>query len=119
MTRYLRSFTHCATLSAMLAISALSCAPARAADPDVDTRSVSVGLGDIDLFSPVGRAVAQKRIAIAATRACSRLRFSDPAVAGWFETCRNEAMSAAGSDLDRKLAALRPAGDLATTLASR
>lgn len=119
MTRHSRSINLRAVLSTMIAVSVLSCVAARAAELDVETHSVSVDLGDIDVFSPSGRAVAQDRIAIAATRACGGPAFTNLLTSGGYEQCRNEAMSTARNDLDLRIAAVHRADDAASTIASR
>lgn len=119
MTLHLHSFNLRAALSTMLAVSVLSCATARGAEPDVDTHWVSVDLGGIDVFSPNGRAVAQDRIAIAASNACGGPDFKDLSTSIQFDRCREEAMSTAQNDLDLRIAAVRRADDLTSTIASR
>lgn len=119
MTRHLRSFSVRVTLSTMLAVSALSCATAWAAEPDVETKSVSVNLSDIDVFSPAGRAEARDRIAMAATRACTATAATDLVTLQEVETCREQAISTARSDLDQKMASARPANDASVMLAGR
>jgi len=119
MTRQLCSFGLRIALLGMLAVPALSCAAARAAEPDVETQSVSVDLTDIDVFSPAGRAVAQQRIAIAATRACGGQDLRYLVASQQFEACREDAMLSARNDLDLRIAALRPADDASAVVASR
>ncbi|NPD65945.1 UrcA family protein [Lichenicola cladoniae] len=119
MTVHSRSFNLRAALSTMLAVSVLSCAAARGADPDVDTHSVSVDLSGIDVFSPTGRAAAKDRIAIAASSACGGPDFKDLSTSIQFDRCREEAMSTAQNDLDLKIAAMNRADSSASTIASR
>jgi len=114
-----RSFGFRIALSTMLAASALSFGAAWAAEPDVETRSISVDLADIDIFSPAGRAEARDRITMAASRACNAMDVGDLVASQELGRCRETAILAAGNDLDLKIAMRRPTHDASAVVASR
>lgn len=119
MTYHSHSLNLRAALSTILAVCVLSFGAAQAAEPDVETQSVSVDLGDIDVFSPVGLAVAQDRIAMAANRACGGPDFMDLSTSGRFDRCHRQAMSTALNDLNLRIAAMQSTNGAVSTIASR
>jgi UrcA family protein len=96
-----------ASLIPGLVLAAALTAPltARAADPDQPT--VAVHIGDLDLGSDTGVAIARNRIVLAAREVCSAQDGRDLAHRALAEACRETARNDADAKLGTVVASIR------------